>query len=135
MTKIFSYGKNEKLKSRKLIEQIFTGGKSFTVFPVKVFYLKPDASLDFPVKVGVGASGKYFKKAVERNRIKRLLREAYRTEKLLLHQYLEKHNQQIVIFLLYIDKVLPDYATIKTKMPLILERIIKQLNEAGTANT
>src|SRR4051812_32311059 len=135
MPKIFSYGKNEKLKSRKLFEQIFSEGKSFTVFPIKTFYLKPDESLDFPVKVGVGASGKYFKKAVDRNRIKRLLREAYRTEKLLLHQYLQEHNQHIVVFLLYIDKILPDYTSLKTKMPLILERIIKLLNEAGTANT
>jgi len=135
MPKIFSYGKNEKLKSRKLLEQVFSEGKSFTVFPVKVFYLKPNTPLDFPVKVGVGVSGKHFKKAVDRNRIKRLLREAYRTEKLALHKYLQEQNKHVVVFLLYIDKVLPEYAVIKTKMPLILERIIKQLNEAGAANT
>ncbi len=135
MPKIFSYGKNEKLKSRKLLEQVFSEGKSFTVFPVKVFYLKPNTPLDFPVKVGVGVSGKHFKKAVDRNRIKRLLREAYRTEKLALHKYLQEQNKHVVVFLLYIDKVLPEYAVIKTKMPLILERIIKQLNEASAANT
>jgi ribonuclease P protein component len=135
MTKIFSYGKEERLKSRKLLQEIFSKGKTFTIHPVKIFYLQPDAPIDFPVKVGVGASGRHFKKAVDRNRIKRLLREAYRTEKSSLHEYLDNYNRQIIIFLLYIDKALPDYATLKIKMPLIVERLIKQLNEACTANT
>jgi len=135
MTKTFSYGKNEKLKSRKLLQEIFSKGKTFTIHPVKVFYLQPDEPLDFAVKVGVGASGRFFKKAVDRNRIKRLLREAYRTEKPVLHEYLKTYNKQVIIFLLYIDKILPGYITLKTKMPLILERLIKQLNETGTSNT
>jgi len=135
MNKTFSYGKKEKLKSRKLLKQVFSNGKSFTVFPIKMFYLRPDLQLDFPLKVGVGVSARNFKKAVERNRIKRLLREAYRTEKLPLHKYLKEHNCQAVIFLLYTDKILPDYAILKTKMPLVLEQLIKRLNEASAANT
>jgi ribonuclease P protein component len=135
MGKTFSYGRKEKLKSRKLLEQVFSKGRSFTVFPIKIFYLQPDATLDFPVKVGVGVSAKNFKKAVERNRIKRLLREAYRTEKLLLHKYLKEHNRQAIVFLLYADKTLPDFATLKIKMPLIFEQLIKRLNEAGAANS
>jgi ribonuclease P protein component len=135
MGKTFSYSRKEKLKSRKLIEQVFRDGKSFTVSSIKIFYLQPHAPLDFPVKVAVGVSARNFKKAVERNRIKRLLREAYRTEKLLLHQYLKEHNRQISIFLLYTDKLLPDYAALKTKMRLLFEQLIKRLNEAGIANT
>jgi ribonuclease P protein component len=135
MGKTFSYSRKEKLKGRKLYEQVFSRGKSFTVFPIKIFYLQPDASLDFPVKVGVGVSARNFKKAVERNRIKRLLREAYRTEKLLLHKYLKEHNRQVIVFLLYIDKTLPDFSTLKIKMPLIFEQLIKRLNEAGAANS
>src|SRR4051794_9437484 len=126
MNKIFSYGRKEKLKGRKLYEQVFSNGKSFTVFPIKVFYLQPDVPLDFHVKLGVGVSARNFKKAVERNRIKRLLREAYRTEKLLLHRYLKEHNHQVVVFLLYTDKTLPDFTTLKIKMPLILEHLIKR---------
>jgi len=135
MGKTFSYSRKEKLKSRKLIEQVFRDGKSFTVSSIKIFYLQPHAPLNFPVKVGVGVSSRNFKKAVERNRIKRLLREAYRTEKLLLHQYLKEHNRQIIIFLLYTDKLLPDYVALKTKMRLLFEQLIKRLNEAGIANT
>src|SRR3954468_3646432 len=135
MGKTFSYSRKEKLKGRKLYEQVFSRGKSFTVFPIKIFYLQPDASLDSLVKVGVGVSARNFKKAVERNRIKRLLREAYRTEKLLLHKYLKEHNRQVIVFLLYIDKTLPDFSTLKIKMPLIFEQLIKRLNEAGAANS
>jgi len=135
MGKTFSYSRKEKLKSRKLIEQVFRDGKSFTVSSIKIFYLQPHAPLNFPVKVGVGVSSRNFKKAVERNRIKRLLREAYRTEKLLLHQYLKEHNRQIIIFLLHTDKLLPDYVALKTKMRLLFEQLIKRLNEAGIANT
>ena len=135
MAKTFSYGKKEKLKRRKLLEEIFSKGKSFTIHPIKVFYLRPSQALDFPVKAGVGVSSKYFKKAVHRNRIKRLLREAYRTEKILLHEYLNNHDKQVIIFLLYVDKVLPDYATVKTKMQLVLNRLIKQLNETSNSNT
>src|SRR5689334_10500618 len=106
MTKTFSYSKKEKLKRRKLLEEIFSKGKTLTIHPVKVFYLQPSQALDFPVKAGVGVSSKYFKKAVHRNRIKRLLREAYRTEKILLHEYLNEQGKQVIIFLLYVDKTL-----------------------------
>ena len=135
MGKLFSYGRKEKLKSRKLHEQVFSKGKSFTVSPVKIFYLQPDGPLDFPVKVGVGVSTRNFKKAVDRNRIKRLMREAYRTEKVSLHKYLKQHNQQVIVFLLYTDKTLPDLSILKIKMPLIFEQLIKRLNEAGAANS
>ncbi|MCU0334472.1 MAG: ribonuclease P protein component, partial [Chitinophagaceae bacterium] len=80
-------GKAEKLKSRKLIDQLFAQGRSFTAFPVKVVYLAapapptPDHQHLTPVQVGVTASTRHFKHATDRNRIKRLLREAYRLQK------------------------------------------------------
>jgi ribonuclease P protein component len=135
MAKQFSYGRQEKLKSRKLIEQLFSRGKSFTVFPLKVLYLRPDEPMDFHVKAGVGASGRIFKKAVERNRIKRLLREAYRTEKQPLCKFLQDANKQAAIFILYIDKAMPVYKTIKDKMPVALNRLIKELNGNAEKNT
>jgi len=135
LAKIFTYNKKEKLKSRKLLQKLFSEEKSFTVFPIKVIYLETKTSLDSPVKVAVGASGRHFKKAVQRNRIKRLLRECYRTEKLPLHSFLEQHNKQLIVFLLYIDKVLLEYAVIKTKMPFIIQKLVKALNEKNSSNT
>ena len=63
------------------------------------------------------------------------MREAYRTEKVSLHKYLKQHNQQVIVFLLYTDKTLPDLSILKIKMPLIFEQLIKRLNEAGAANS
>ncbi|QEC67850.1 ribonuclease P protein component [Panacibacter ginsenosidivorans] len=135
MAKQFSYGKEEKLKSRKLTEQLFSKGKTFTVFPLKVFYMPVKEELDFPVKAGVGTGSRNFKKAADRNRVKRLLREAYRTEKNALTDYARANQKHVAIFFLYIDKVLPEYTLIKSKMPLAIGKLIKQLHEVAVANT
>lgn len=135
MVKKHSYGKAEKLKSRKLMDQLFREGKTFSIFPLKVFYMLASEQMDFPVKTGVGVSSRNFKKAVHRNRVKRLLREAYRTEKNALHEYVTVHQKQVVVFLLYIDKVLPGHETIKTTMPVIMQRLVKKLNETAFTNT
>ncbi|MBG9376070.1 ribonuclease P protein component [Panacibacter sp. DH6] len=129
----FTFGKNEKLKSRKLTEQLFKTGKTFSVFPVKVFYLPVNA--DHIVKAGVGTSSRNFKKAADRNRIKRLLREAYRTQKTPLTTFLEEQHKQVALFFLYTDKTLPEFAMLKHRMQQALERLIKQLHEKSAANT
>jgi ribonuclease P protein component len=135
MPKLFSLKREERLKSRKLIERVFSIGESFTIFPIRVIYTEVIDGLDFRIKAGVGVSSRNFKKAVERNRIKRLLREAYRTEKLPIHEYLEKHNKKVIIFLSYVDKTLPPYQQLKAKMPLIIRRLIKELDERNSKNT
>jgi len=135
MGKPFSYNKKEKLKSRKVLEQLFNTGRSFTVFPLKILYLQPGEKRGFDIKTGVGVSARNFKKAVQRNYIKRLLREVYRTEKTPLYQFLLEREKHLAVFILYIDKALPAYATIKQKMPVALKRLINELNEAVTKNT
>jgi ribonuclease P protein component len=130
----FSYNKSEKLKSKKQLDKIFESGKSFTFFPVKVFYDLSDEQ-DNIIKTGVGVSSRHFKKAVQRNRIKRLLREAYRTEKQPLHLYLNKNNKQLSLFLLFVDKVMPQYDQLKAKMKLCIQRLIQELHEVDIENT
>ena len=129
-----SYNKREKLKSRKQLHRLFAEGKTFIVFPVKVFY-ELNTAQDNVLKTGVGVSRKNFKKAVQRNRIKRLLREAYRTEKQPLHAYLNNNEKQLVLFLLFIDRELPPYAVVKEKMKLCIQRLIHVLNEVDIKNT
>jgi len=127
----FTFNKQEKLKSRKLTQQLFAEGKSFLVFPVKVMYLPVKEPMDFPVKIGVSASSRTFKHAVDRNRIKRVMREQYRLNKLPLHEYITANNKQIAAFFLYINKTLPEAGLIGKKMPIIVQKFIAALHETS----
>ncbi len=123
MSAIYTYHKTEKLKSRKLLQELFAKGKSFSVFPLKVFYMVlPEAAI-CPVQAGVGVSARIFRKAVERNRIKRLLRECYRVNKLPLHTTLNDKNKNIAVFFLYIGKEIPVHALLNIKMKLALNKL------------
>lgn len=127
MTGTFSYNKFEKLKSRKQIELLFAKGKSISAFPVKVFYLPVEHTPVHPVQVGVGVSARNFKKAVDRNTIKRRMREAYRLHKLPLHEHLVAQQKSVAVFILWIDKQMPTTAALQDLMPAVIEKLIKQL--------
>jgi ribonuclease P protein component len=127
MAGTFSYNKFEKLKSRKQIELLFAKGKSISSFPVKVFYLPVEHTPVHPVQVGVGVSARNFKKAVDRNTIKRRMREAYRLHKLPLHEHLITNQKSVAVFILWIDKQLPTTAALQDLMPTVIEKLIKQL--------
>jgi len=77
----FKYSKRDKLKSKKLIEQLFNEGSAVTVYPLRLIYLKTEFEDDSVLKTAVSVSKKLHKTAVARNRIKRLLRETYRLSK------------------------------------------------------
>lgn len=80
--------------------------------------------------MGVSVSKRYFKKAVHRNRIKRLIREAYRTQKLPLQQLVKDHATPLQLFILYTGKELPDYNLIYIKVAEALERLQKIIAKA-----
>ena len=123
MAHINSYTTKEKLKSRKLLDQLFTKGRSFSVFPVKVFYIPLPVTVDHAVKAGVGVSAKHFRKAVDRNRIKRLLRECYRLNKQSLYATVDTKQKQVAVFFLYIGKELPEYNFLNEKMQAALQKL------------
>lgn len=132
MAKQFTLGKNERLKSRKQIEHLFDKGKKFNSFPFKVYYLlssspTPDSRL--PTQLGVGVSGKNFKRAVDRNRIKRLIREAYRLQKVELQQKLKEKKLQLNIFFIYTDKEVHDFNFIKEKLAVALKKMEMIIDE------
>jgi len=129
----FTLGKKERLKSRKLIDQLFSEGKNFLVFPLRIYYFYPGQPTT-RLQAGFTASSKSFKKAVDRNRIKRVMREAYRLQKLHLQTILEAKDQNLAIFFIYTARELPDYALIKEKMGLVLQKMTTLTDEAFPSN-
>ena len=122
--KRFGFGKKEKLKSRKGIEELFLNGKNFSVFPLRVTYQFSTAE-ETVVQVGVTAGKRYFKKAVDRNRIKRLIREAYRLQKHELKEVLKQKHQSCSLFFMYVDKTIPSFSVVKEAMNKCLKRLEK----------
>ena len=109
-----TFGKREKLKSKKLIQQLFAEGKSMSVFPIKLVYLETDHESTSKILAGVSVSKRHFKRAVARNRIKRLLRESYRRNKHLLYASGDT-KKYIFMFIYQADQEL-DYVLIEKKM-------------------
>jgi|LGVE01.1.fsa_nt_gb ribonuclease P protein component len=122
----YTYGKDEKLKRRKLIGEIFETGSSFSSYPFRVFYKKTELDVDGFVQVGVSVSKRNFKHAVDRNRIKRLMREAYRLEKYTL---LENINNQVAVMFIYTQRKELSLDLIKSKMKSALKKLSIELGE------
>lgn len=80
-------------------------------------------NMEVPLQAGVTTSSRHFKKAVERNRIKRVLREAYRLQKIPLQQHLLEQQKSLILFFIYIGKELPDFAEVNKKMQILLQRL------------
>lgn len=129
MTKQFTYNKKERLKSQKQLDELFNGKNSFLIFPIKILYSVTDKILatNSSVQCGVGVSKRNFKKAVHRNRIKRIMREAYRLNKTELYNSAVQNQKQVNIFLLYIDKQLPTIELLMQKQILINQALLKHL--------
>lgn len=99
----YSFGKHEKLCSKKDIQTVFDKGEKFVSYPFFfAFYVSSDSSALPPVRVMVSVSKKKFKKAVQRNRIKRLCREAYRLNKAVLLENIKGLQGQVHLTINYI---------------------------------
>lgn len=121
----YKFPKREKLKNKKLIEKLFVEGKSVSSFPIKLIYLKTELPTDACIQAGVTVPKKNFKSAVQRNRIKRLLREAYRLNKSLVFN----NSEGTFAFLfLYLGKDMPNYETIDEHLMLALHKFKKKIH-------
>jgi ribonuclease P protein component len=121
-----TYPKKEKLKSKKLIDQLFTEGQSVSAFPLRLVYLKTAFDDNVIAKTGVSVSKRHFKTAVDRNRVKRLLREAYRLNKA---SFFNNLTTQHAFMILYIGKDLPTFLQVEKKMKVVFGKFLNTLSE------
>lgn len=121
-----TYPKKEKLKSKKLIDQLFAEGQSVSAFPLRLVYLQTTFDDKVIAKTGVSVSKRNFKTAVDRNRIKRLLREAYRLNKA---HYFNNITTQYAFMILYIGKEKPTFIQVETKMKQVFKKFIDKVSE------
>ena len=122
----FSLGKEERLKSKKLISKLFTDGNSIKVFPLRMVYLQTEHTSNFPAQIGVSVPKRKFKKAVDRNKIKRLLRESYRTQKNIMYSNID---QPYVFMISYLAKEEWNYHDIEKKMTLLLHKFTEEIKK------
>lgn len=138
MTTRHTLGKTERMKSRKQIERLFREGRSFTLSAFKVFYtIDPVSEKEefAPLKAGVTVSTRNFKKAVDRNRIKRLLRESIRLQKSSLEQQMIEKKLSLQFFIIFTGRKLPDFVFVKEKTDAILQKLAATANENHTIHT
>jgi ribonuclease P protein component len=127
----YSYPKAAKLKSKKIIELLFTEGKSVGKYPLRLVYIQKDFDDDVPLKMGVSVSKKYFKNAVDRNYFKRVLRECYRLNQ---HLLIDSLDQKYCFMFFYQTKDRLEYAEIHQKTILLFEKFVNSLKENETKN-
>ena len=121
--------KAERLCSKKVIDKLFAEGESFLAFPIKVVYKVTELYLNlFPFRPVLRLVKKIFKRAVKRNRIKRLMREAYRLNKQMLP--LLADEQQMAVFFIFIGKELPTFAQVEKAMKKALYKLAESSKKA-----
>lgn len=136
MPSVFTYKKTDKLKSRKQTQHLFSTGQAINVFPIRLIYtIEPisstaaNLSLTSLLQAGVGAPSRTFRKAVQRNRVKRLLREAYRLEKPNFISQASLENKRVNLFFLYTDALVLTQVEIQGKLKEALSILVTKLNK------
>lgn len=119
-----TYPKSEKLKSRNTIDLMFKSGKSVSKYPLRLVFIKGNVDEGQQLKMGVSVSKKYFKKAVDRNYFKRVLRETYRLNK---HLLIENLHEPHAFMLLYQSKDRLTYEEINAKTIQVFEKFHLQI--------
>ncbi len=120
----YTLGKEERLKSKKLIERLYEERSSVKAFPLRMIFLQTKHTSDFPAQVGVSVPKRNFKLAVDRNRIKRLMRESYRLQKEIVYNNLDR---PYVFMISYLGKQECTYDEMFLKMEKLLTRFVEEI--------
>ncbi len=122
-----SFGKAERLNSKKLMDELFKKGSSFVLYPFRVYWMKHEQQVPSQMQILMGASKKNFARAVDRNRVKRLMRESYRKNKNTLTVTLPTNPKNLAVAFLFSDKKLPEYQFVEQKMIAALTMLSEKI--------
>lgn len=122
-----SFGKSYKLCSKKVIESLFKEGKTIRSFPYKLVYKTCDLPTETSFQLAIAVPKRQFKRAPDRNRIKRLIREAVRKNKGLIEKN-STENKQLALFLIFIGKEINTYQDTESKIVSLFRRLRKELD-------
>ncbi|NOX48351.1 MAG: ribonuclease P protein component [Chlorobi bacterium] len=118
-----TFKKGERLSRKKTIEQLFSKGKKFYVPGFKVVWLPYPLEDGFPAQILISVSKRSFKHAVDRNLLKRRIREAWRQNKGDFYNYLTDKNTSCALSVIYLSKEIDSYQEIEQKILLVLQRL------------
>lgn len=122
----FSFHKNERLCSKKVIDKLFLEGKTIFAFPLKIIYLETQIPTKFKVQAAFTVGKRNFKRAVHRNLIKRRMREAYRLNKSNLYEGLGE--KQVAVFFIFTGKTIADYQMVESAVKKGIKKLIKEIS-------
>jgi len=124
-----TFNKNERLSSRKIISALFEKGKVVTVFPFRLNWMVTSLSSGSPAQIAFSVPVKNFRHAVDRNRIKRQMREVYRKNKSSLYALLKDHQIQCAVMVVFIGKSKLSFEEIEKNLNLTLLRFEEALKK------
>lgn len=126
---MYTFKKEERLCSRKLLDKLFNNGSSFLVYPFRVVSL-PETSLPYSGQVVISVPKKRYKRAHDRNLIKRRVREAYRSLKAdYLYLPLQASGIKLLISFQYVGKEIEDFSFIQKKLSMAMKQLIQTYND------
>jgi len=129
-----TFGKEYKLCSQKKIESLFKTGKTVKKFPLIVHFQEVEETLSKPFQIVISAPKRIYRKAHDRNRIKRLMREAVRKNKTILESYLIPKNQNITLFLVYTNKEEIPIDVLLKKTEQLFNLVIQKIDQDEISN-
>ena len=122
-----TFRKAERLISRKAIEELVSGGKVISNSPFKLTWINTALQTESPAQIAFSVPKRFFKRAVDRNRMKRLMRESYRKNKADIYTLLTDRNMQCALLLYYSGRKIISYSETEEKIKLILQRFAKDI--------